>query len=121
MSVVRVIYLLLAILGLVITGYYNVQFVAESGGSFSITEFMAAGASNSASASLSWDLAIACIAGLIWMFMESRRLGLRFFWLYVILAFTIAYAFAFPLFLFVRQGKIENFDGQETIAEPITK
>lgn len=121
MSVVRISYLLLAIIGLVMTGYYNFQFVAESGGSFSIAEFIAAGASNSASASLSWDLAIACIAGLIWMFMESRRLGLRFFWLYAILAFTVAYAFAFPLFLFVRQGKIDNIDAPENIAEPVTQ
>ncbi len=110
MSALRIVYLLLAILGLVMTWYYNLQFIAESGGSFSVTEFMAAGATNSASQSLSWDLAIACIAGLVWMFAESRRLGLRFFWLYVILSFMVAYAFAFRLFLFFRQGKIESND-----------
>jgi hypothetical protein len=107
MSIPRILYLLLAIAGLVMTWYYNLQFIADSGGSFDIGEFMAAGSTNAASQSLSWDLAIACIAGLTWIYFESKRLGLRFFWIYIILAFSIAYAFAFPLFLFIRQGKLD--------------
>lgn len=108
MSMPRILYLLLAIVGLIMTWYYNLQFMADSGGSFDIASFIAAGSTNAASQSLSWDLAIACIAGLTWIFFESRRLGLRFFWVYIILAFSIAWAFAFPLFLFVRQGKLES-------------
>ena len=110
MSTLRVVYLSLAIAGLVIPWYFNIQFIAESGGSFSIGEFIAAGSSNAASKSLSWDLGIACIAGLCWIFSESRRLGLGFFWGYVLLTFCVAYAFAFPLFLYVRQGKIESME-----------
>ena len=87
--------------------YYNLQYLAENSGGFNITEFMAAAASTSAGQSLGWDLAIACVAGLVWMFVEARRLGMRFFWAYFILAFSIAYAFAFPLFLFVRQGILD--------------
>jgi hypothetical protein len=86
----------------------------QSAGAFDITEFVAAAAVNPAGQSLSWDLAIACIAGLLWIYFESKRLGLRFFWLYIILAFTVAYAFAFPLFLFVRQGKLDAVQQQET-------
>jgi hypothetical protein len=114
MSIPRILYLLLAIIGLVMTWYYNLQFIEESGGSFDIAEFMAAGATNAASQSLGWDLAIACIAGLLWIFLESKRLGMRFFWIYIILAFSIAYAFAFPLYLFVRQGKLESMQNQES-------
>jgi hypothetical protein len=114
MSIPRILYLLLAIAGVVMTWYYNLQFMEESGGSFDIAEFMAAGASNAASQSLSWDLAIACLAGLLWIFFESKRLGMRFFWIYIILAFSVAYAFAFPLFLFVRQGKLEAIQKQQT-------
>ena len=55
----------------------------------------------------------ACIAGLLWIFFEFRRLGLRFFWIYIILAFGVAYAFAFPLFLFVRQGKLESMQNEK--------
>ena len=114
MSIPRILYLLLAIAGIVMTWYYNLQFMQESGGSFNLAEFMAASSSNAASQSLSWDLAIACLAGLLWIFFESKRLGMRFFWVYIILAFSVAYAFAFPLFLFVRQGKLEAIQKQQT-------
>jgi hypothetical protein len=110
MSIPRVIYALLAAFGLIMTWYYNLQFISESGGTFEVSEFLAASSTNAASQSLGWDLAIACIAGLAWIFFESRRLGLRFFWVYIILSFSVAYAFAFPLFLFVRQGKLESME-----------
>ena len=108
MSIARMIYLTLAIFGLVMTWYYNLQFMADSGGSLDIAEFVAAGATNAAAKSLSWDLFIACIAGLTWISFESKRMGLKFFWVYIILAFGVAFAFAFPLFLFVRQGRLER-------------
>ena len=108
MSIARMIYLMLAIFGLVMTWYYNLQFMADSGGSLDIAEFVAAGATNAAAKSLSWDLFIACIAGLTWIYFESKRMGLKFFWVYIILAFGVAFAFAFPLFLFVRQGRLER-------------
>ena len=44
MSIPRIIYLALALAGLLIPWYYNLQFMQESGGAFSITEFMAAAA-----------------------------------------------------------------------------
>jgi len=113
MSIQRILYLVLALAGVVMTWYYNLQFMQESGGSFDLAAFMAAAATNAASKSLSWDLTIACIAGLLWIFFESRRLGLRFFWIYIILAFGVAYAFAFPLFLFVRQGKLESMQNEQ--------
>ncbi|WP_101757948.1 DUF2834 domain-containing protein [Oceanicoccus sp. KOV_DT_Chl] len=108
MSALRGVYLLLAIAGLVIPWYFNLQFIAESGGGFDVAEFIAASSSNAASSSLSWDLTIACLAGLIWIYAESKRLQMPFFWVYIVLAFTIAYAFAFPLYLFFRQGKLEQ-------------
>jgi hypothetical protein len=110
MSIPRILYLLLAVAGVVLTGYYNLQFMQESGGGFDIGAFIEASAPNAAAKSLSADLMIACLAGLLWIFFESRRLGLRFFWIYIILAFGVAYAFAFPLFLFVRQGKLEAME-----------
>jgi Protein of unknown function DUF2834 len=114
MSVPRLLYLLLAIAGLVMTWKFNLQFMSESGGAFDLDKFLADSSSNAASQSLGWDLAIACIAGLIWIYFEARRLGLRFFWVYIVLAFGIAYAFAFPLFLFVRQGKLEALEKEQS-------
>ena len=99
MSIPRILYLVLALAGVVMTWYYNLQYLQETGGSFDFAAFMAAAATNAASKSLSWDL--------------TRRLGLRFFWIYIILAFGVAYAFAFPLFLFVRQGKLESMQNEK--------
>lgn len=113
MSIPRILYLVLTLAGVVMTWYYNLQFIQESGGNLDLGAFMAAGATNAASKSLTWDLTIACLAGLLWIFFESRRLGLRFFWIYIILAFGVAYAFAFPLFLFVRQGKLESMQNEQ--------
>lgn len=110
MSTPRILYLALTIAGVVLTWYYNLQFISESGGSFDFANFVAQGASNAASKSLTWDLTIACIAGLCWIYYESKRLEMRYFWVYIILAFGIAYAFAFPLFLFIRQGKLEAME-----------
>jgi len=106
MSLPRILYLALALAGLVLPWYYNLQYM-EQGGSLNFTDFMAAAAVNPAAQSLSWDLTIACVAGLLWIFFESKRLGLRFFWLYIVLALAVAYAFAFPLFLFMRQGRLD--------------
>jgi len=110
MSLPRIVYLLLAVAGIVMTWKYNLQFMAESGGAFDLGRFIADSSMNAASQSLSWDLAIACIAGVFWIYMESKRLGLRFFWLYILLAFGVAFAFAFPLFLYVRQTRLEALD-----------
>lgn len=116
MSITRILYLLLALAGLVMTWYYNLQFMQESGGAFDLGAFLAATSGNAASRSLSWDLAISCVAGLLWIYFESRRLGMRFFWVYILLAFSIAWAFAFPLFLFMRQGKLEASQAGEKAA-----
>lgn len=110
MSLPRILYLVLAVAGLVLPWYYNLQYLEQSGGSFNIGDFMASAATTPAAQSLSWDLAIACIAGLSWIYFEAKRLGMRFFWLYIVLAFSVAYAFAFPLFLFMRQGKLESMN-----------
>jgi hypothetical protein len=40
------------------------------------------------------------------MVVEARRLGMRFAWAYVALGMLVAFACAFPLFLFVREGAL---------------
>ncbi len=111
MSAIRILYLLLAIAGLVMPWYFNLQFMEQYGSGFNLDQFIADSSLNAASKSLGWDLMVACVAGLSWIYFESKRLSLRFFWVYFILAFGVAFAFAFPLFLFVRQGKLESMEG----------
>jgi hypothetical protein len=56
--------------------------------------------------SLTVDLLIAAIAGSILIVVESRRLGMRFAWVYVVLSAVVAFAFAFPLFLAMRERQL---------------
>jgi formate-dependent nitrite reductase membrane component NrfD len=73
MSIQRILYLVLAVAGVVMTWYYNLQYLQESGGNFDVAAFMAAAATNAASKSLSWDLTIACLAGLLWIFFDLHH------------------------------------------------
>ena len=42
----------------------------------------------------------------IWMFIESRRLSMRHFWIIILATFSIAIAFSAPLFLFLRERRL---------------
>lgn len=52
---------------------------------------------------LSADLSIVAIAVVIFMVAESRRLGMKRVWLYILLSGFTAMAFTFPLFLAMRE------------------
>ncbi|KAA9105031.1 DUF2834 domain-containing protein [Microbacterium rhizomatis] len=56
--------------------------------------------------SISIDLLVAAIAASIFVIVESRRLGMRFGWLYIVAAGVTAFAFTFPLFLAMRQRRM---------------
>jgi Terpene cyclase DEP1 len=103
----QIAYLALAAIGLIATWFFNIRFMAESGGAFDVVAFVRAGYANSASSSLSNDLLVGCVAFLIWSFVEVRRLAMRRWWVYPILTFAIAFAFAFPLFLFLRDRRLQ--------------
>jgi len=106
----QIAYLVLAVVGLCATWFFNLRFMAESGGAFDVVAFVRAGSANSASSSLSNDLLVACTAFLVWSFAEVRRLGMRRWWVYPVLTFGIAFAFAFPLFLFLRDRRLQALD-----------
>ena len=101
------VYLVLAVVGLCTTWFFNFRFMAESGGAFDIVAFVRASYANSASTSISNDLLVGCTAFLVWSFAEVRRLGMRRWWVYPMLTFGIAFAFAFPLFLFLRDRRLQ--------------
>lgn len=104
MSVKKIVYLTLAILGLVVPWYYNLQFFANAG----LLEFVNQSSANLAAKSISFDLFIATVTGSTWMYVESKRVGIRFGWLYILIGFLVAFAFALPLFLFVREIELEK-------------
>jgi hypothetical protein len=103
----QAVYAALAAVGLMATWYFNLRFMAESGGSFSALEFVRAGYANSASSSLTNDLLVGTLAFLVWSFGEARRLEMRHWWVFPLLTFGVAFAFAFPAFLFARERRLQ--------------
>jgi hypothetical protein len=104
----QLVYAGLALVGLVATWSFNLRFMAQSGGAFDAAAFVRAGYANAASSSLSNDLLVGCAAFLVWSFAESRRLAMRHWWIWPVLTFGIAFACAFPLFLFARERRLAS-------------
>lgn len=103
----QMVYGALAIVGLFATWYFNLAFMDDSGGSFSVVDFVKACYANNASSSISNDITVAVIAFLVWSFHESDRLGMRNWWVYVVLTFAVAFAFSYPLFLLMRERRLQ--------------
>ena len=104
------VYLLLAILGAVLPTLANIDFVKSYGPSFDIQLFIELANNNAASRSLSRDLFIGSTAILVWIVSESKRLDMRNLWVVILTTFTIAFAFSAPLFLFLRELRIEEIN-----------
>jgi len=102
----QVVYLVLAVIGLCVTWYFNFRWMAATGAGLDFAAFFRDGYRNDASTSLTNDLLVGCVTFLVFSFVEARRLGMRHWWAWPVLTFGIAFAFAFPLFLFFREGKL---------------
>ena len=103
MTIKLAIYAALAVLGVLWTGYFNMQALDAGLG---LGDFFVMGFVNPVSSSLTADLTVACLAFIVWMPFEARRLEMKHWWVYVVLTFTLAFAFSFPLFLFMRERKL---------------
>lgn len=98
----QAVFIVTAVVGVFLTWYFNVQFMLETGG-FSLAGFVMASYANHASTSISNDLLVVVFAFLFWSRAEAQRLGMKHWWLYVVATFGIAIAFAFPLFMYMRE------------------
>lgn len=103
-----VFYGLCAIVGLVIPWYYNLKYMVIEGQAFTVQAFVASGFTNTLASSLSSDFFIGSTAVMVWMMVEARRIDMRFRWGYLVLTFGVAFAFACPLFLMVRELKLRT-------------
>ena len=104
------VYLLLAILGAIFPTLANIEFAKTYGPVFDIQLFIELANNNPAAQSLSRDLFIGATAVFVWIISESKRLEMKNLWIVVLTTFTIAFAFSAPLFLFLRELRIEEID-----------
>ena len=104
------VYLLLAILGAILPTLANIEFAKSYGPSFDIKLFIELANINPAAQSLSRDLFIGASAVFVWIISESRRLEMKNLWVVILTTFTIAFAFSAPLFLYLRELRIEEMN-----------
>ena len=97
------VYFSLAAIGLVGTGWFNAQGIVNRQGNPFPAWF-----ANPATSSLSVDLLVAASAASVFMVLEGRRLGMRWYWAYVLAAFVTAVGFTFPLFLAMRERQLNR-------------
>jgi hypothetical protein len=96
-------YLVLAIVGLVATWTNNVLAIVER------QDFLGAWFDGGpAVSSLTADLLVVAVAAVIFMIVEARRLGVRRVWLFLLAIPLLALAFAFPLFLAFRERALHG-------------
>ncbi len=98
-------YLCLALLGAVLPTLSNIEFVQQYGSNFNIRLFVELSNSNPAAQSLSRDLIIGASSVTVWIIAESRRLRMKHLWIVLLSSVTIAFAFAAPFFLFLRERR----------------
>lgn len=95
-------YLVLAATGFVLPYYFFVSFLVENGPDLPLLfEQLLA---NDISTFFAVDLVITAIVFLVFSFREAQRRGMGRRWLYVIATLAVGPSFAFPLFLYVREG-----------------
>jgi Terpene cyclase DEP1 len=96
-----IVYLVLAIAGLVGTWSWNIVAIIE------LRDFVGDWVnSGPAVSSLTVDLLVAAVAGSILIIVEGRRVGMKWVWVLLPLSALTAFAFTFPLFLALRERRL---------------
>ncbi len=103
-------YLLLAVLGISWTWYYNIQFF-QTAEDTSLSNFIDQCLTTLPAKSVGADITVVCLTFFAWMIPESLRLKIKFWWALIPLTFMIAIAFTFPLFLYLRERRLEQING----------
>lgn len=99
-------YFAFAAAGAVLPWLANLDYMRQYGSGFDIGVFVQLANANPAAQSLSRDLLVGASAFTVWMVIESRRLGMRHLWLVLLSSVTIAFAFAAPFFLALRERRL---------------
>ncbi len=99
-------YAVLTVLGAVLPWYFNLQLVAA--GNMGFSSFLAGVFANPASSSIGVDILVGATAFNVWMMREARRLQMKRAWIYIVLTFVVAFAFACPLFLLMRERRLRE-------------
>jgi hypothetical protein len=98
-------YGVIAVAALVGTWSQNLLFMAEPGHDSALS-FIEACFANRAATSIAVDLLLLGVAVFVFMRVEAKRHGIRFYWLYALASILIAISVVFPIFMIARQRRI---------------
>lgn len=105
-------YILLSILGICYTWYYNIQWF-QTTEEPTFLKFFQDAQLNFAGKSFGADLTVVCITFFFFMIPESLRLKIKHWWILIPLTFLVAIAFTFPLFLYMREKRLQELNGEK--------
>jgi len=112
---IKYVYLFLAVIGLFATWYFNFKFYMLEADT-SLQNFIALTSTTWPAKSISADISVVAVCFLMWMIRESLMLKIKLWWLIIGLTFVVALAFSFPLFLYLRERRLE----QLKITQPLS-
>jgi hypothetical protein len=98
------IYVALAVIGLLGTWYFNLQYFA-SGGTVAPGPFFASATANALTTAITVDVYVAAVVFSVWVVSEWQRRSAPNPLPYVLLCFFVGLAFAYPAYLAVREWK----------------
>lgn len=99
-------YLVLCVIGTLIPYAFFVPFLMQHG--FAFGEFMVQIWANPVSRFFAADVVIASIVAWAMMARESQRRDIKYWWVAMVSTFIVGLSLALPLFLFMRELKIEE-------------
>ncbi len=100
------IYILLCLLGFVLPYSQFIPFLSEHG--LNITLFFEQLFANRISAFFAIDLLISSVVFWVFLYWEGSRLKMSNLWVYVVCNLAVGLSLGFPLFLLMRQRKLEQ-------------
>ncbi|MEM6612757.1 MAG: DUF2834 domain-containing protein [Cyanobacteria bacterium P01_C01_bin.72] len=104
----QIFYLILAVLGFILPYSQLISFFANEGLDLSL--FWSQLSANRISTGCAFDLLISSVVFWVFVFVEGKRINLKFPWLYVVLNLAIGLSFALPLFLWMRTRIISGIE-----------
>ena len=110
----KYIFLIISIIGLCYTWFYNVQYYM-SYEEASLVHFFELAQSNFAGKSFGADLTVVVLTFFVWFIPDARKLKVKAWWIIIPLTFLIAVAFSFPFYLYLRELALDRLRASKTV------
>jgi hypothetical protein len=108
----RKIYLALAIVGFLLPYYFLAPWLLEHG--LDLGLFLQQIVANPGATMFTSDLVISSLVFWLWGYGEAHRLGMKNFWVYVAANLLVGLSLALPLFLYMREGRLNPSNHEAT-------